>query len=209
VFVAMTLHLREIIEHPVHRHRARTILTGFTAVFIRCGLVLMGGQNRQAVAAELLLVVAAVEVVLLRSIKEAAPAASTGVPSQACCHELGSRSGSAPGGISRRQDAATPHRVGGWAGRPALHPRQPGMDERRGSPPGSTWRWPWSPTTWASTSHRRWPGGYSCSCTGQAGRGGCLRECRRPTCRRRNDGTGSGPPHSVPRRDRTIPARPR
>lgn len=79
VFVAMTLHLREIVEHRVHRHRARTILTGFTAVFIRCGLVLMGGQNRQAVAAELLLVVAAVEVILLRSIKEAAPAASTGV----------------------------------------------------------------------------------------------------------------------------------
>jgi hypothetical protein len=50
-----------------------------TAVFIRCGLVLMGGQNLQAVAAELLLVVAAVEVILLRSIKEAAPAASTGV----------------------------------------------------------------------------------------------------------------------------------
>lgn len=79
VFVAMTLHLTEIIEHPVHRHRARTILAGFTAVFIRCGLVLMGGQNRQAVAAELLLVVAAVEVILLRSIKEAAPAANAGV----------------------------------------------------------------------------------------------------------------------------------
>ena len=79
VFVTMTLHLTEIIEHPVHRHRARTILAGFTAVFIRCGLVLMGGQNRQAVAAELLLVVAAVEVILLRSINEAAPAASTGV----------------------------------------------------------------------------------------------------------------------------------
>jgi len=38
--------------------RARTILTGFTAVFARCGLVLMGGQSRQAVAAELVLVVA-------------------------------------------------------------------------------------------------------------------------------------------------------
>ena len=63
VFVAMTLHLREIAAHPVHRHRARTILAGFTAVFIRCGLVLMGGQNQQAVAFELLLVVTAVEVI--------------------------------------------------------------------------------------------------------------------------------------------------
>ena len=48
VFVAMTLHLKEIAGQPVHRHRARTILTGFTAVFARCGLVLMGGQSRQA-----------------------------------------------------------------------------------------------------------------------------------------------------------------
>lgn len=78
VFVAMTLHLTEIIEHPVHRHRASTILIGFTAVFIRCGLVLMGGQSWQAVAAELLLVVAAVEVILRRSINVAAPAVSTG-----------------------------------------------------------------------------------------------------------------------------------
>jgi hypothetical protein len=39
----------------------------------------MGGQSRQAVAAELVLVVAAVEVILLRSIRDAAPAASTGV----------------------------------------------------------------------------------------------------------------------------------
>ena len=79
VFVAMTLHLKEIAGQPVHRHRARTILTGFTAVFARCGLVLMGGQSRQAVAAELVLVVAGVEVILLRSIRDAAPAASTGV----------------------------------------------------------------------------------------------------------------------------------
>ena len=50
VFVAMTLHLEDIVHHPVHRHRARTILTGLTAVFIRCGLVLMGNQPRQAVA---------------------------------------------------------------------------------------------------------------------------------------------------------------
>ena len=35
VFVAMTLHLDEIITNPVHRHRARTILAGLTAVFIR------------------------------------------------------------------------------------------------------------------------------------------------------------------------------
>lgn len=54
VFVAMTLHLDDITRDPVHRHRARTILTGLTAVFIRCALVLMGGQNGQAVAVELI-----------------------------------------------------------------------------------------------------------------------------------------------------------
>jgi hypothetical protein len=72
VFVAMTLHLDEIINNPVHRHRARTILAGLTAVFIRCALVLMGGQNAQAVAVELIAVLAVVEVLLYRSIRQAA-----------------------------------------------------------------------------------------------------------------------------------------
>ena len=47
MFVAMTRHFEDIVHHPVHRHRARTILTGLTAVFLRCGLVLMGGQSGQ------------------------------------------------------------------------------------------------------------------------------------------------------------------
>lgn len=71
VFVAMTLHLEDIVNHPVHRHRARTILTGLTAVFIRCGLVLMGGQSRQAVAVELIAVLVVVEVILYRSTRDA------------------------------------------------------------------------------------------------------------------------------------------
>ena len=71
VFVAMTLHLEEIVRHPVHRHRARTILAGLTAVFIRCGLVLMGGQSRQAVAIELIAVLVVVEVFLYRSTRDA------------------------------------------------------------------------------------------------------------------------------------------
>lgn len=72
VFVAMTLHLDEIINNPVHRHRARTILAGLTAVFIRCALVLMGGQNAQAVAIELIAVLVVVEALLYRSIRQAA-----------------------------------------------------------------------------------------------------------------------------------------
>jgi hypothetical protein len=72
VFVAMTLHLEEITKDPVHRHRARTILTGLTAVFIRCSLALMGGQSGQAIAIELIGVLLVVEVILYSSIRQAA-----------------------------------------------------------------------------------------------------------------------------------------
>src|SRR5216683_6090824 len=72
VFVAMTLHLDDITRDPVHRHRARSILTGLTAVFIRCSLVLMGGQNAQAIAVQLIVVLAIVEVILYSSIRSAA-----------------------------------------------------------------------------------------------------------------------------------------
>jgi hypothetical protein len=79
VFVAMTLHLDDIVNHPVHRHRARTILTGLTAVFIRCGLVLMGSQSDQVVAIEIFGVLVVVELVLYRSTREALNAADTSV----------------------------------------------------------------------------------------------------------------------------------
>ena len=80
VFVAMSLHLDEITSDPAHRHRARTILTGLTAVFIRCALVLMGGQSGQAVALELIVVLVGVEVILYRSIRDALRSASVAHP---------------------------------------------------------------------------------------------------------------------------------
>ena len=79
VFVAMTLHLEDIVHHPVHRHRARTILTGLTAVFLRCGLILMGNQTRQAVALEIIGVLVVVEVVLYRSLADAIRTRDPGV----------------------------------------------------------------------------------------------------------------------------------
>ncbi len=79
VFVAMTLHLEDITRNPVHRHRARTILTGLTAVFIRCALVLMGGQNAQAVGLELIGVLLVVEAILYNSIRQAAQSADAWV----------------------------------------------------------------------------------------------------------------------------------
>ncbi len=79
IFVAMTLLLNEIITTPVHRHRARTILMGLTAVFIRCGLVLMGGQGFQAVALEIIVVLSVVEFLLYSSIRQAMASADRGV----------------------------------------------------------------------------------------------------------------------------------
>jgi len=71
VFVAMSLHLSDIVSNPAHRHRARTLLTALTDVFVRCGLVLMGGQSARAVGVELFVVVVGVEVVVLRSLNQA------------------------------------------------------------------------------------------------------------------------------------------
>jgi hypothetical protein len=71
VFVAMSLHLSDIVSNPAHRHRSRTILTALTDVFVRCGLVLMGGQGARAVGGELFVVVVGVEVVVLRSLHQA------------------------------------------------------------------------------------------------------------------------------------------
>lgn len=71
VFVAMSLHLSDIVSDPTHRHRARTLLTALTTIFIRCALVLMGGQSARAVGAEIFVVVVGAELVVLRSLNQA------------------------------------------------------------------------------------------------------------------------------------------
>src|ERR1700737_3030687 len=65
---------------PAVAPRARTVLTGLTAVFIRCALVLMAGQNGQAVALELIVVLIGVEFVLYRSIRQALEATAGSDP---------------------------------------------------------------------------------------------------------------------------------
>src|SRR5436305_12740736 len=80
VFVAMSLHLDQIALNVAHRHRARTVLTGLTAVFIRCALVLMAGQSARAVALELILVLVGVEIILFLSIRQAMRASETADP---------------------------------------------------------------------------------------------------------------------------------
>ena len=56
VVVAMSMHLKIITADPVLLNRARMILAGLTAAFIRCSLALMGGQNGRAVALDLFVV---------------------------------------------------------------------------------------------------------------------------------------------------------
>ena len=56
VFVALSLNLKVIAIDITHRYRAIGTLTGLAAVFMRCALVLMGGQGHKAVGAELFVV---------------------------------------------------------------------------------------------------------------------------------------------------------
>jgi hypothetical protein len=56
VFVAMSLNLKAIAIDATHRYRAINTLTGLALVFMRCALVLMGGQDHRSVAAELFVV---------------------------------------------------------------------------------------------------------------------------------------------------------
>jgi hypothetical protein len=56
VFVAMSLNIKVIAVDATHRNRAINTLTGLALVFMRCALVLMGGQNYRAIGAELFVV---------------------------------------------------------------------------------------------------------------------------------------------------------
>lgn len=58
VFVAMSVNVAAIAGDITHRYRAIGTLTGLAAVFLRCALALMGGQNHQLVGAELLIIAA-------------------------------------------------------------------------------------------------------------------------------------------------------
>ncbi len=66
VFVAMSLNLRVIAVDATYRYRAINTLTGLTLVFLRCALVLMGGQNHRAIGTELFLVSGVSFVIFLR-----------------------------------------------------------------------------------------------------------------------------------------------
>jgi hypothetical protein len=54
VFVGLSLNLQDLTQDATHKYRSINTLGGLTAIFVCCGLVLMGGQHHQAVGVELL-----------------------------------------------------------------------------------------------------------------------------------------------------------
>lgn len=56
VFVAMSLNLEAVVGDATHRNRAVGTLAGFTAVFILCGLALIGKQNNISIGIEWLVI---------------------------------------------------------------------------------------------------------------------------------------------------------
>jgi hypothetical protein len=54
--VAVSLHLEVVANDAALRHRARSVFAGLAAAFMRCALVLMGGQNHKTVGLELLII---------------------------------------------------------------------------------------------------------------------------------------------------------
>ena len=67
----MSLNLRTIAIDATHRHRAINTLTGLSLVFMRCALVLMGGQNHRAIGAELFVVCGISAAVFVRGYMQA------------------------------------------------------------------------------------------------------------------------------------------
>jgi len=67
--VAMSLHIEVILKDSSLRHRALAIIAGLGGAFIRCALVLMGGQNHQAVGVELLIISGVVTFIGLSSFR--------------------------------------------------------------------------------------------------------------------------------------------
>ena len=71
-FVAMSINLDVVAQNATHRYRAINMLTGFTAAFMICALVLMGGQAHQAVGTEWVVVASVAAVIYVHNYVQAA-----------------------------------------------------------------------------------------------------------------------------------------
>ena len=69
--VALSLNVEGMTEDATHKYRSINTLAGLTSVFVTCGLVLMPGQNHQAVGAELLLFALIGAVIFLYGFRQA------------------------------------------------------------------------------------------------------------------------------------------
>ena len=52
IFVALSINPEAIIRNVTHRNRAINMLSGFSAIFMACGLALIGNQSLQALGGE-------------------------------------------------------------------------------------------------------------------------------------------------------------
>lgn len=71
VFIALSLGLEGMIKEATHKYRSINTLAGLTAIFIRCGLILMGGQNHVAVGIEWLITAAIGAAIFLYGFRQA------------------------------------------------------------------------------------------------------------------------------------------
>jgi hypothetical protein len=69
--VALSLKYENMTKDATHKYRSINTLAGLTAVFVRCGLVLMPGQNLRAVGLELLLIAFIGAIIFLYGFREA------------------------------------------------------------------------------------------------------------------------------------------
>jgi hypothetical protein len=70
VFLAMSENVGEIIQDTTHRNRAIGTLAGFVAIFVICGLALIGGQSLRALGIEWLIVSTVTEGIYIRGVFE-------------------------------------------------------------------------------------------------------------------------------------------
>ena len=66
IFVAMSINPGAIFRNATHRNRAINMLSGFTAVFMACGLALVGNQGLVALGVEWLILWLVATIVFIR-----------------------------------------------------------------------------------------------------------------------------------------------
>ncbi len=69
--IALSLNLEEMTKDATHKYRSINTLAGLTAIFVNCGLVLLPGQNHDAVGIELLTLAAAGVMIYLYGFRQA------------------------------------------------------------------------------------------------------------------------------------------